>query len=101
MRIFFLLGLLANLVMFAYIQYAESRGGADAQIALLQISPEKVKLVKAGAVPAAANREKAPLSAVCVEWGPVGSDDVARAVAALAKLELGNRLTQREAGDSY
>jgi hypothetical protein len=101
MRTFFLLFFLANAATFAYIQYMEGRAGADTQIALLQISPEKVKLVKAGAVPPAANREKPPLSAVCVEWGPVAGDDVGRAGAALAKLDLGNRLSRRELGDSF
>ena len=46
MRMLFLILLLANLIGFAYIRYAESRAGADAQIALLQISPEKLKLLK-------------------------------------------------------
>jgi len=101
MRTLFLLLLLANAATFAYIHHVEGRSGADSQIALLQISPEKVKLVKAGAVPPAANREKPPLAAVCVEWGPVTGDDVARAGAALAKLELGNRLSQRESGKTY
>lgn len=101
MRIFFLLVVLANAATYAYIRYAESRAGADAQIALLQISPDKVKLVKAGAVPAAANREKPPLSVVCVEWGAFSIDDAARAAAALAKLDLGDRLSRREAGQSY
>jgi cell division protein FtsN len=101
MRLFFLLVVLANAATFAYIRYAESRAGADAQIAMLQISPDKVKLVKAGALPAAANREKPPLSLVCVEWGAFGADDAARAAAALAKLDLGERLSRREAGESY
>jgi len=101
MRIFLLTLLLANVATFAYLQYAEGRSGADSQIALLQISPEKVKLVKAGAVPPAANREKPPLSVVCVEWGPVGAADVARAAAAMAKLDVGDRLSSHESGDNY
>ena len=35
MRLIFLLAVLANVATFAYIRYAESRTGADAQIALL------------------------------------------------------------------
>lgn len=101
MRIFFLFVLLANVALFAWLNYAESRAGADAQIALLQISPDKVRLVQAGAVSAAANREKPPLSMVCVEWGPFAADELARGAAALARLDLGNRVTQREASDSY
>ena len=101
MRLIFLLAVLANVATFAYIRYAESRPDADAQIALLQISPDKVKLVKAGAVPPAANREKPALSTVCVEWGAFSADDAARAAAALAKFDLGDRLTRRDAGESY
>ena len=101
MRLFFLLVVLANAATYAYIRYTESRAGADAQIALLQISPDKVKLVKAGAVPPAANREKPPLSLVCVEWGAFNAADAARAAAALAKLDLGDRLSRRDAGDSF
>ena len=101
MRIFLLTLLLANVATFAYLQYAEGRSGADSQIALLQISPEKVKLVKAGAVPPAANREKPPLSVVCVEWGPVGAAEVARAAAAMAKLDVGDRLSSHESSDNY
>ena len=101
MRLFFLIVVLANVATFAYLRYADGRSGADSQIALLQISPDKVKLVKAGTVPPAANREKPPLSAVCVEWGAFGAEDAARAAAALAKIDLGNRLSQRDSGDSY
>jgi hypothetical protein len=101
MRLFFLLVVLANAATFAYIRYAESRAGADAQIAMLQISPDKVRLVKAGPVPAAANREKPPLSQVCVEWGAFNADEAARAAAALAAFDLGERLSRRDAGESY
>lgn len=101
MRIFFLLVLLANAATFAYLRYADGRSSADVQIALLQISPEKVKLVQAGALPAAANREAPALAAVCVEWGSFGAEDVTRAAAALSKLELGNRLSQRDSGGNF
>jgi hypothetical protein len=101
MRLLFLLVVLANVAAYAYIRYAESRAGADAQIALLQISPDKVKLVKAGAVPPAANREKTALSLVCVEWGPFDAGAAARAAAALGGLGLGERLMRRDAGDTW
>ena len=48
MRLLFLILLLANVAAFGYIRFAESRSGADAQNALLQISPEKMKLLKPG-----------------------------------------------------
>jgi hypothetical protein len=74
---------------------------SETQIELWQISPDKVKLVKAGAVPPAANREKPPLSTVCVEWGTFSADDAARAATALAKLDLGNKLSRRDIGETY
>jgi hypothetical protein len=101
MRLLFLFILLANVAMFAYLRNADGRAGADSQIALLQISPDKVKLVKAGVVGPAANREKPPLAAVCVEWGAFSADDAARAAGALAKFDLGDRLSRRDTGESY
>ncbi|MBI4191058.1 MAG: SPOR domain-containing protein [Betaproteobacteria bacterium] len=108
MRLLFLILLLANVAAFGYIRYAESRAGADAQIALLQISPEKVKLLKPGAKPsaepgdmgAAAVSQPQPLL-VCLEWGSFAAEDATRAAAALARLEIGDKVSRRETGDSY
>jgi hypothetical protein len=105
MRLLFLMLLLANVVAFAYIRYAESRPGPDAQIALLQISPDKVKLLKAG-TRSAERKDKAapaPLSPAlaCLEWGSFAAEDTARAAAALAKLELADKLSQRDSGDGF
>ena len=106
MRLLFLVLLLANVAAFGYIRYAESRAGADAQIALLQISPDKVKLLKSGTQAPAERKDKAraapPLPAlVCLEWGGFAAEDVARAAATLAKLDLGDKVSQRESGESY
>ena len=108
MRLLFLALLLANVAAFGYIRYAESRDGADAQIALLQISPDKVRLLKPGARPSTEPRDKDAAvvsqpqpSLACLEWGGFAADDATRAAAALAGLELGDRVSQRETGDSY
>ncbi len=104
MRLLFLIVLLANVVAFGYLRYAEGRAGADAQIALLQINPEKMKLLKAGAATSAPRREKAaaaPGAEVCLEWSGFGAEDAPRAAAALAKLELGDKLVQRETSEGY
>lgn len=105
MRLLFLILLLANVVAFAYTRYAESRPGADAQIALLQISPDKVKLLKPGTRPPE-RKDKAPPaqlqpSLACLEWGSIAPEDALRAAAALAKLELGDKLSQRDSGEGY
>ncbi len=104
MRLLFLIFLLANVAAAVYIYSAENSAGADAQIGLLQISPEKVRLLKSKAAPE--NREKSGAatpqpSLVCLEWGAFTADDAAPAAAALAKLGLGDRVSQREGGDSY
>jgi len=103
MRLLFLLLLLANLSGFAYIRYAESRAGADAQIALLQINPEKVKLLKPrGKDKAAAALPLSPPSPAlaCLEWGSFAAEDAPRAAAALARFDLADKLSQREVSDA-
>lgn len=98
MRMLFLILLLANLVGFAYIRYAENRAGADAQIDLLQISPEKLKLLK----PRSRDKASAALPSspqpalACLEWGSFAAEDAARAAAALARFDLADKLSQRE-----
>ena len=103
MRLLFLLLLLANLSGFAYIRYAESRAGADAQIALLQINPEKVKLLKPrGKDKAAATLPLSPPSPAlaCLEWGSFAAEDALRAAAALGRFDLADKLSQREVSDA-
>jgi hypothetical protein len=106
MRLLFLILLLANVAVFSYIRYAESRTGADAQNSLLQISPDKVKLLKPAApIPGARSGKGAATqpqsSLVCLEWGGFAAQDVVRAATALARFGLGDKLSQREGGESY
>src|SRR5690606_9305650 len=74
MRILLLLLLLANLGFFAYHHLAGANDEATAQIALLQISPERIRTVAAGTVtprPAgAAPGGSAQAPAACLEWSP-------------------------------
>jgi len=107
MRLLFLILLLANVAAFGYVRYAESRAGADAQIGLLQISPDKVKLLSPGRQPPAERKDTAAATAsqpqpslVCLEWGGFTADDVARAAAALGKFELGDKVSQRVSADA-
>jgi hypothetical protein len=102
MRLLFLILVLLNALAFGYIRFAESRAGADSQLALLQMAPDKMKLLKPGA-PAAERKDaaRAQPALVCLEWGTFGGDDTARATAALDKLALGDKVSLREAGDSY
>jgi hypothetical protein len=101
MRTLFLLLLLANLGFFAYHHLTGANDEAAAQIALLQISPERIRTVAAGAVPPAAGNPSPPAAppAACVEWGVFGGAEVARADAALASLELPADALQRRVAD--
>jgi len=98
MRILLLLLLLGNLGFFAYHHFLGEADGAAAQIAALQISPEKIVPVGVEAlsslapgavsafVPAPPAAQSAPAN--CAEWGPFAGSEVARADAALAALAL-------------
>ena len=105
MRLVFLILLLANVAAFGYIRFEESRDSAGGQIALLQIAPDKIKLLKSGTLSSAAKDKSAATrpqpALVCLEWGSFGADEAARAAAALAQLALGDKVSQRETGDSY
>ena len=105
MRALFLLLVLANLVFYAYAQFTRDSGGVESQIPLLQIAPEKIKLMKAADKPAdkpVAEKPRAPgksisptppktalsAPAACLEWGIFAGPDVAKAADALVRLEL-------------
>jgi hypothetical protein len=100
MRALFLLMVLANLVFFAYAHVARDGAGIESQIRLLQISPEKIRSLKAPE-PEPAARPRAPGKAIptvpkpassapaaCLEWGVFAGPAVGRAEAALAALGL-------------
>lgn len=100
MRLLLLLLLLANLGFFAYHRYAGDSGDAAAQIAALQISPERIRTVAAAPASVPASGKPAPPPpAACVEWGPFGGPDVARADAALAALALPADAVLRQVSD--
>jgi len=101
MRALFLLLILANLAYFGYSRVALEGAGSGNQVAQLQISPDRIKLLKAagGALPEsrpAPAKSIAPVApkpapavpAACLEWGIFAGPNVARAEGALARLEL-------------
>ena len=104
MRLLFLLLLLVNLGFFAYHRFLDEPADAAAQIATLQVNPEKIRTVAADVSGAAAVAPvAAPPSATptvaCVEWGAFGGPDVARADGALAALALPAESMQRRVTD--
>lgn len=104
MRLLFLLLLLVNLGFFAYHRFLDEPVDAAAQIATLQVNPEKIRTVAAdvssvaAVAPVAAPVTTAP-PAACVEWGAFGGPDVARADGALAALALPAESLQRRVAD--
>jgi hypothetical protein len=101
MRTLLLLLLLANLGFFAYHHLTGADDEAAAQIALLQISPERISTVAAGPLPPVSGNSPAVAAALaaCVEWGTFGSAEAARADAALATLALPADVLQRRVAD--
>ncbi len=113
MRAFFLLLVLANLVFYAYAQVARESGGVDKQIPLLQVAPEKIKLLNAEgrlppekrqaprkARPAPSPKVATAAPAACLEWGIFSGPGVARAEAALAQLDLPAAQIERTVTDA-
>jgi hypothetical protein len=122
MRLLFLVLVLANAVFYAYAFVARPQDGAAGRIALLQINPEKIRIVRAtGSAPSQKSRPAAPaktvappaspvpaktagpaaspVPAACLEWGLLAGPDVARADAAIARLDLPQVLVQRVVAD--
>ncbi|MEN9784160.1 MAG: hypothetical protein RJA24_1503 [Pseudomonadota bacterium] len=99
MRLLFLLLLVANLGFFVYHHFLGEPADAAAQIAALQVNPEKIRMVAADRSAVAAASPVAAPPAACVEWGAFSGPDVARADGALAALALPADVLQRRVAD--
>ena len=107
MKGLFWLLLLFNLVLFAFMQWGEILTGEGKNMPNRPaLNAEKIKLLEAPTVArvavaspsavSAATQVQAASAAVCLEWGEFSGADLARASAALAALNLGNKLAQRQ-----
>ena len=107
MRAAFLLLLLANLALYAWLRYGASETVEPAPLAR-QIAPDKLKVVAPSSLPPVTALTKPPASApaptpapagtaslACMEWGSFTLADATRAEQALEPLALGPRLAQR------
>jgi hypothetical protein len=83
MRLLFLLFVLANLAFFAWDRYLRAPVSAEQQIRQVEITPEKIRLVKELPKPKAA-----AAAAACMEWGAFAGAAIARADTAMAELDL-------------
>ncbi len=99
MRLLFLLLLIANLGFFVYHHFLDEPTDAAAQIAALQVNPEKIRMAAAAGSAVAATPSVAAAPAACVEWGAFTGPDVARADGALAALALPADVLQRRVAD--
>lgn len=85
--------LLANLTFFAYTRLDTTSDGEASRLAE-QVQPDKIKLLTPQQVAALGPAKVAALADVCLEWGPLGDADRARALADLEPLALGKLLSQ-------
>jgi SPOR domain len=96
MRVVFLILLLANLFLLAFNFFGGA--GERRSAAPEELSADRLKLLGAGETPAqsGAATPAAPAStSVCVAWGVFAEESLAKARAALAPLNLGERLVER------
>jgi hypothetical protein len=104
MRAAFLVLLLANLALYAWLRYGVPETVAPAPLSR-QIAPDKLKVVAPSSLPpvTAVTKPPAPVpapvaatsAAACTEWGSFTVADASRAEQALEPLALGPRLAER------
>jgi hypothetical protein len=94
MRAIVILLLLANVALFAYTQLDRAGGGERARMGG-QVQPDKIRLLTPQQVAALGPAKVAALADVCLEWGPFGESERARALSELEPAGLGRLLTQK------
>jgi len=94
MRTLVVLLLLANLALAGYLWLDGASGGEGMRLKQ-QVQPDKIKLLSPQEVAALGPSKAAALADVCLEWGPFGENDRARALAELDPLALGKLVSQR------
>lgn len=88
MRILFLILLLANVAFFAWDRYLRAPLSPEEHIRQVQMTPEKIKMVKGGPAPKPVAAMTEPGDVPCLEWGTFIGPEAARADAAIAELGL-------------
>ena len=106
MRVFFWLVLLANLLLFAWMQWGSMLTGTANELqAQPPLNAGKIRLLPTASSVAAASHPSAAQSsamqqnqaaAACMEWGEFSGDDLARATTALSAMKLGSQLTRHQ-----
>ena len=96
MRILVALLLLANLLWAGYL-WLEGASSGEGERLREQVQPDKIKLLTPQEVAALGPAKAAALADVCLEWGPFGDGERARALADVESLALGKLLSLRRA----
>lgn len=96
MRILFLVLVFANVAFFAWTYYDRTAGSQGERIVAQQLDPGRIRLI---------SREEAARLAklrrpACVEWGPLGPNDVSRAEDAITGMRAGLKIDGRRAEES-
>src|SRR4030095_3877757 len=86
--------LLANLALAGYLWLDSASGGEGVRLKE-QVHPEKIKLLSPQEVAALGPSKAAELANVCLEWGPFGEIERARALADIEPLGIGKLVSQR------
>lgn len=86
---------LGSLMFFAFMQWGGQQGGNSALQAEPPLNADKIRLLPESAVQSA-SAVKQDVSAACMEWGSFSEQDLPHAVAAMAPMKLGSRLSQRQ-----
>lgn len=86
MRGLFFLLVAANAALAIYLYFGPD-GGGEPRLVQQQLNPEKIRVMK--------EVSAEPEPAACLEWGAFAGSEAARAEAALAKLEFGDRLSRK------
>jgi hypothetical protein len=86
--------LLANLALAGYLWLDGATGGEGVRLKE-QVQPDKIKLLSPQEVAALGPSKAAALANVCLEWGPFGEFERARALVDIEPLGLGKLVSQR------
>jgi hypothetical protein len=86
--------LLANLALAGYL-WLDSASSGEGMRLKEQVQPDKIKLLSPQEVAALGPSKAAALANVCLEWGPFGEIERARALVDIEPLGLGKLVSQR------
>ena len=88
MRVLVAFLLLANLALGGFLWLERTSGGEGVRLKE-QVQPDKIRLLSPQEVAALGPSKAAALADVCLEWGPFGDQERARALAELEPLGIG------------